>query len=264
MPWVKLTDKLDESEKLAAISDASFRLWVLSIAYANRKLTDGHVPASRARILTALRVPEKTIAELVEAKLWHRASAPCASCVRQREAVKADAIPSGGYVIHHYFGDPQTGERYQKARWVVEQERERLRLAGRTGGQKSGMTRSSQVKHPASAADHAAEADSFSPQVKLTGEAPSFTPAGEAPSFDPHAQESKHAASPRTPYPRRPVPQSDSSTYPGGAGGPEDPGDPPIPDVPEQPDRPQGTARRSSQGRGGLRHVGEVMGGARG
>lgn len=247
MAWVKLTDRIHDNEKLGAVSDAAFRLWVLSISYSNLKLTDGHIPAARAKILVPLRAPEKTIAEVVDAKLWHRASSPCASCVRQRAHVKADQIPSGGYVIHHYFGDPDTGETYQRTRWVVEAERARLREAGRQGGLKSGVVRSTQLDLAASPDEGADEAHSSSSQVKLVGEAASLSP---------HAQESKltgEAASssqpPETassqlhPVPRTPVTPSSGSIDPVPRAREAEP---PIPDV--EPGH-EDAARSGSQGR---------------
>ncbi len=160
MPWVKMTDRLHDNDKLGGVSDAAFRLWILAISWSSLKLTDGHIPASRPIRLTSLRNPEKTIGELLAAKLWHRAASPCASCVKQREAVKADPIPSGGYVIHHYFGDPTTRppETYQFPRWVIEARRAELREKGRRGGQASGQSRSATLEPDGSGIDIADEA----------------------------------------------------------------------------------------------------------
>lgn len=243
MPWVKLTDRIHDNEKIAAVSHDAFRLWVLSISYANLKLTDGHIPAARAKLLVSLRAPEKTIAELVEAKLWHRASAPCASCVRQRADVKADPIPSGGYVIHHYFGDPETRETYQKTRWTVEAERARLRAAGRQGGIKSGELRSTQVNLAASPGGEADEAQAqarrsspgSSSQVKL---------AGQPSSSSHHAQESKLAGQPRTPSP---VPPSSGSI---------DPVPPARAREDDEPEIPAGTAAKAAGGTRAPHHIG--------
>jgi hypothetical protein len=253
---VKLTDQLHENDKLGGVSDAAFRLWTLAISWSNLKLTDGHVPSSRPTRLMSMRKPDKTIGELVEAKLWHRASSPCASCVRQREDVKADPIPSGGYVIHHYFGDPKTQERYQKARWVVEAERTELRKRGREGGIKSGSARSGALKRAASEDEEGDEADGSSGALKRAGQA---VRSSGALNHTAQAHGSSGALKPVPPYPRSPVSQSDSSRTNGGVGGVGDLDDPPIPDDPRAP----GTARKSSQGRGtGLHRI--AQGGWRG
>lgn len=258
MPWVKLTDRIHDNEKIAAVSHDAFRLWVLSISYANLKLTDGHIPAARAKLLVSLRAPEKTIQELVDAKLWHRASAPCASCVRQRADVKADPIPSGGYVIHHYFGDPETHETYQKTRWTVEAERARLRAAGRQGGLRSGEMRSSQVNLSASAGGEAEEAHRSSPGSS-PGSSSQVKPTGQPPSSSHHAWNGKLAGQARTPSPVTPS---------SGAIAPVPRGRAPEPEIPDGPE-PPGTARSGSPGRReGLRQVGatatRIVGTARG
>ena len=128
MAWAKFTDKLHENDKVGSVSDAAFRLWVLSITWSNDKLTDGHVPTSRPVRLLVLRNAKKTIAELVAAKLWHQAAHPCTTCLAQRATKKVlDPIPSGGYLIHHYFD-------FQKPAWVIRQEREHLRSIASKGG----------------------------------------------------------------------------------------------------------------------------------
>lgn len=245
MPWVKLTDRIHNNEKIGAVSHDAFRLWVLSISYSNLNLTDGHIPAARAKILVALRTPDKTIAELVEAKLWHRASSPCASCLRQRAYVKADAIPSGGYVIHHYFGDPDTGETYQRTRWTVEAERARLRAAGRQGGLKSASTRSTQLNLPASPGEEADEADRSSSEVKPTGQPSSLSRhaqesklEGQPPSSSQPPPNGKLTGQPRTPVPRSPVPVAIATRTPRAK---------PEPEIPDH-EGDGATARNSSQG----------------
>lgn len=48
MPWVKLDDHFDEHPKIAAVGPLGLALWVVSIAYCNRNLTDGFIPRSVA------------------------------------------------------------------------------------------------------------------------------------------------------------------------------------------------------------------------
>lgn len=68
MAWVKLDDHFDEHPKLAGVSNDAMLLWCCALAYCNRNLTDGFVPAA-----VALRLrggsPE-TIQELVAASAW--------------------------------------------------------------------------------------------------------------------------------------------------------------------------------------------------
>lgn len=252
VPWVKLTDQLHENDKLGGVSDAAFRLWTLSISWSNSKLTDGHVPAARPTRLMALRKPEKTVAELVEAKLWHRASSPCASCIKQREEVKADPIPSGGYVIHHYFGDPTSRMRYQKPRWVVEAEREELRKRGREGGIRSGSSRSGALKQAASPDEEADEADGSSGALKQAAQAVRSSGAVE---HTGQAARSSGALKPVLPYSRSPVSRGAlAPVSTGGAGGSED-REPPIPDAPMATGSIEPGARR-----GGLHHIGTAAG----
>lgn len=229
MPWAKFTDGLDENDKLAGIADPAFRLWVLAITWSNRKLTDGHIPNGRPMRLVSLRNPKKTTAELVEAKLWHLASRPCRACLEQRAEKKVlDPIPSGGWLIHDYF-------HFQKARWVIEAERERLRSIGAKGGKASTQLSTELSTQVELAAKHAAQAPSLagssSAQVELAARARSSTP-----------------------YPRNPVPPSSGAIAPV-------PAEPPV----LEPDESRGPKdadrlRDQARGRGRLRAAGDVAG----
>lgn len=223
MPWAKFTDGLDENDKLAGITDAAFRLWVLSITWSNRKLTDGHIPTGRPMRLVSLRNPKKTTAELVEAKLWHVASRPCKACLQQRaEKRVTDPIPSGGWIVHDYF-------HFQKAKWVIEAERERLRSIGAKGGKASTQLStelsselSTELELPAK---HAAQAPSSAGS--------SSTELGI------HGVETEHAARPRTPV--VPVPPSSGAI---------------APVSPEDPFEPEDGSLKRSEVRGGRRESG--------
>lgn len=70
MPWIRLEDHVDEHPKIAAASDGAFRLWVNALAYANRSLSDGFIPAPMIRRLSTAHKPEKDAAELVKLGLW--------------------------------------------------------------------------------------------------------------------------------------------------------------------------------------------------
>jgi hypothetical protein len=221
VPWVKVDDKLHDNDKLGAVSDPAFRLWVLALSWSNDKLTDGHVPASRPVKLLALRNEKKTIAELIEAKLWHRASSPCRACVEQRDEKKGDAIPSGGYVIHDYF-------EYQRAAWVIREDRQTKSRAGRTGAEARWGANGTSHSTPHGTADSTADSTPHSsvPMAKGGSRIAGANAKGG----------SSHAPVP--PYPR--TPRSDSY------------GDEPaIPDVPERSNDRGGTTKG-----GGLHHIG--------
>ena len=48
MVWVRLDDHFDENPKIAAVGPLGIALWVTSLAYCNRNLTDGFIPTSIA------------------------------------------------------------------------------------------------------------------------------------------------------------------------------------------------------------------------
>jgi hypothetical protein len=109
--WIKLDDAMPEHPKITVLTAQAFRAYVSSIAYANRNLTDGFVPARVAFGLCddADRAePLQVEQELVDAALWEP---------------KAD-----GYVVHDYLA-------YQRSKAdILELARVRSE-AGRKGGQ---------------------------------------------------------------------------------------------------------------------------------
>jgi hypothetical protein len=70
MPWAKLDDQFPDHPKIEAAGPAAAWLFVASICYSGRYLTDGFIPAGRVARLTALPNPEACAARLVEAGLW--------------------------------------------------------------------------------------------------------------------------------------------------------------------------------------------------
>jgi hypothetical protein len=104
LPWIKFDDHFDEHPKIAALSDSAFSLWVTSIAYSNRNLTDGFIPSMVG--LGKLRFCDgntiQPIRELEAAGLWE-------SC-------------EGGWRIHDY-SDFQPS----KAQVLAERENNRIR-----------------------------------------------------------------------------------------------------------------------------------------
>lgn len=201
-PWVKVDDKLHDNDKLGGVSDPAFRLWVLALSWSNDKLSDGHIPASRPLKLLTLRNEKKTIAELLEAKLWHRASSPCRSCEQQREEKHGDDVPSGGYVIHDYF-------MYQRAAWIIRAERDKNVRAGRRSGEvRREQSVEQTVEHNG---QHSVERSvERSVEQSVEHKSPKTTLSVQ------------HNAEPRTPYPR-----GTRTKY-------EVPDEPAIPDEPER------------------------------
>jgi hypothetical protein len=219
MPWVKLTDQLHENDKILETSGDAVKLWVIGLSWANFKLTDGHIPLSRAARLMPMRRPEKVIGELLERRLWHRASQICKECLNQRiEKKVTEPVPSSGYYIHNYFGQPG-GETFQRPRWAILAEREAKVEAGRLGGKQS-------AKH---GANHGAE------QRAEHG-------AEHAAKHGARAQGVEQSAQARTPVPRSPVVESVSSSYQG-------------PDEPDIPDEPERSVDRRGTTKAGLRHI---------
>jgi hypothetical protein len=107
MTWVKIDESMTEHPKVAQVSDRAFRLHVSALCYANRVLTDGHVPD---RVATQL-VPngKRAANELVDAGIWER--------------------HNGGFEIHDYL-------EYQPSKAEVEDLSRKRAEAGRAGGKK--------------------------------------------------------------------------------------------------------------------------------
>jgi hypothetical protein len=77
MTWVQIDDGMADHPKIMSLSHGAFRLQIEGLCFANRNLTDGHVPR-----LAAHRHGKRYAAELVAAGVW-------------------DAV-DGGYMIHDY------------------------------------------------------------------------------------------------------------------------------------------------------------------
>lgn len=247
MPWARVEETLDENQKLAGVSDAGFRLWILAITWSNRKLQDGFIPKTQPMKLVALRRPDVTIKELIEAKLWHQSGRPCRSCLELRAAKGVtDEIPLGGYLIHHYH-------EFQPSKWSVLKKREEMRAIGRRGGQASveakrdiqaprlneeGSDEEEVNRHAKRGAQPPRLSATLERHANRSAQAPRSTETPEMASatLERHAQ------------PRTPVPPSSGSIDPvPSAPRPEEPT---IPDAPEDADRLRDQARRE-----GVRHV---------
>ena len=67
MSWVRLDDAMPDSLKIAPLSDAAFRAYVTSICYCARILSDGFVPAKKAKDVAGR---PRVVQELTDAGLW--------------------------------------------------------------------------------------------------------------------------------------------------------------------------------------------------
>lgn len=103
MPWVKLDEGFYDHPKFLRVSPHAVAVAIAGLAYCNRHLTDGHIPAEA---LPGLRGTTAQANQLVDAGLWSQVE--------------------GGYVIHD-FSD------YQPARSDIQADRaaarERMRRA---------------------------------------------------------------------------------------------------------------------------------------
>lgn len=113
MAWVKLDDHFDEHEKVVSAGHEAGWLFVRSLAYANRRETDGHIPESILQRIGSDFGPRKRkelAARLVEVGLWHAPGHSCPRCPQ----------PVDGWQIHDY---PD----YQPTKAKLDAERARAR-----------------------------------------------------------------------------------------------------------------------------------------
>lgn len=114
MVWTRLDDQFPDDPKIAPLSDAAFRMYVCSIVYSNRLLTDGEIPKVVAHRYVARRGHHIGL-ELVKAGLFHETG--------------------DRYVVHDFH------DRNPSASEVIERREARAR-AGRKGGQSKRLSNS--------------------------------------------------------------------------------------------------------------------------
>lgn len=101
MTWVSVSDDFTDHPKFRHLDDDATALWIRALAFANRHLTDGVVPAVMLRDLSRSKSPEKVAAKLCAASgitgkpLWSKVE--------------------GGYKIHD-FHDYQPSARAVRSR----------------------------------------------------------------------------------------------------------------------------------------------------
>jgi hypothetical protein len=109
MAWAKLDDQFAEHTRIAPLSDKAFRLHVAAICLAARKLTDGHITYTDARVLQALtRARTRHIDELLGAGVWTENG-------------------GAGWVIRDYLDYNPSAEtvKERRAKWTERQNRKR-------------------------------------------------------------------------------------------------------------------------------------------
>lgn len=110
MGWVRLDDAFYDHPKLAAVGPLGIALWATALGWCNRNLTDGHLPASRARTLLdfdGIAVVDGMHGEDVTAQ----------TVIDQLVAVGLWDETDGGYEVHDYL-DFQPSAEQIRARQV--------------------------------------------------------------------------------------------------------------------------------------------------
>ena len=134
MGWVRISDDFYDNDKVVAAGSAAIALYVTSIAYCNRNLTDGMFPRNRIRGIAdyeGLSIITATVGDFAACSdddlypylvdrllgngLWHEQGHGCNRCVDP---------PVTHYVVHDYL-------EYQRSKELIEAEaarnRERVR-----------------------------------------------------------------------------------------------------------------------------------------
>lgn len=84
MTWVRLDDGFADHPKIEAAGPSAAWLHVAALCYCSRHLTDGRMPAAKARRLVDARNPQQLIDRLLEVGLW-------------------ETTEGGDYMIHDYL-----------------------------------------------------------------------------------------------------------------------------------------------------------------
>ena len=108
MSWARINDNMPENEKIEALSDASFRVYVEAICYAARNLTDGRLPVREASKIMGRRA--RIVLPQLLPHLWHEAGDHCGSEFCKELA----CLERGVYLIHNYLEYSPTREKVEK------------------------------------------------------------------------------------------------------------------------------------------------------
>ncbi len=126
MSWAKFDDHFDDDPDCDAVGEIGICLFLCSITWSSRNLTDGFIPAARVKKLPG-GADKAAVAALLSVKWWEQVE--------------------GGYQIRSFL-------RYNRSKEEVLAERERQRQiaerrseAGQRGGQRSGEARAKQYQN---------------------------------------------------------------------------------------------------------------------
>lgn len=132
MGWIRVDDGFYDNPKIMSAGAVGVAVWLASMGWCNRNLTDGIIPAARTGLVDYGQGYDDSpdpCGRLVEVGLFHPHGHGCADCVDP---------PAGSYVIHDYLS-------YQPSRAEVEARRDVIgatrAAAGRAGGLRSGVSR---------------------------------------------------------------------------------------------------------------------------
>lgn len=114
MPYLNIDDGELDNPKIESLSDAAYRLYSMARLYCARNLTDGHVPMTKLRRLTAT-ATDVVITELERAELLHLGD----GCDDSRTCL---AAPQGYAAVHDYLE-----WNHSKSWWLKRRQRERER-----------------------------------------------------------------------------------------------------------------------------------------
>jgi hypothetical protein len=143
MTWIKLDDAFDQHPKLLEVGPVAAWVFVRSLCYSGRNLTDGLITRAVARELAGSGPKaQRAVSALVAARLWE--------------------MTTGGYAIHDYLD-------YQPSRSDVEKLRRAKAEAGRAGGLRSGEERRSKSEAEAEAASKHRASDLLEATGKQNG-----------------------------------------------------------------------------------------------
>lgn len=99
--YVRLNDGLPEHRKIVAAGGDAAWLYICSLAYASRNLTDGIIPQAVVARLSDRKQPAKLAAKLTSVGLWHVTGHNCDRCPQP---------DVGTYAIHDYLEHQPSAE----------------------------------------------------------------------------------------------------------------------------------------------------------
>lgn len=133
MVWVRLEDGYPRNRKVAALSDAAFRLDVSAICWSNATGADGRILPHELTEIRA-KATGRHAAELVARGRWHVAGTPCPH--QDEETCPPSTPDGGGWVIHDIWAQQKPASVVEEER-KAKAERQARWLAKKKGGETS-------------------------------------------------------------------------------------------------------------------------------